>query len=93
VADFTTYEDTKIRGMGGLELLLAEHYALRGGYRFDQGAESHALSFGGGYIDRAFLLDVGVRRVVSGESSTTIVIGFTYHLESTGLAPDSADSF
>jgi hypothetical protein len=93
VADFTSYGDTKLRGMGGLELLLAEHYALRAGYRYDQGAESHSLGFGAGYIDRAFLIDFGVRRVVDGAAATAIVLGFTYHLESTGLTPSAADSF
>jgi hypothetical protein len=93
VADFTTYEDTKIRGMAGLELLLADHFALRGGYRYDQGAKSHALGFGAGYIERAFLIDFGVRRVVDGASATAVVLGFTYHLESTGLAPGATDDF
>jgi hypothetical protein len=73
--------------------LLADHYAFRAGYRYDQGAESHALGFGAGYIDRAFLIDFGVRRVVDGASATAIVLGFTYHLESTGLTPSAADSF
>lgn len=91
VMDFTTYGDTKLRGMGGAEVLIAEHYAIRGGYRYDQGASSHALSFGAGYIEPAFLVDVAVRRVVSGDAATTVVLGFTYHLESTGLTPSNDD--
>lgn len=93
VADFTTWEETRLRAMGGLDILLAQRFALRGGYRFDQGAESHAVSFGGGYIERAFLLDFGVRRVVRGETATAVVLGFTYHLETTGLTPSPGDTF
>ncbi|HEY8945549.1 MAG TPA: hypothetical protein VIM73_14875 [Polyangiaceae bacterium] len=93
VADFTTWNETKLRAMAGLEMLLAQRIALRGGYRYDQGAESHALSFGVGYIERAFLIDVGARRVISGDTATALVLGFTYHLETTGLAPSPADTF
>ena len=60
VADFTTGEESRLRAMLGLELLLADHYGVRGGYRFDEGAKSHALSLGAGYIDRAFIFDVAV---------------------------------
>lgn len=93
VADLTTWERTTLRAMGGLELLLAERFALRAGYRYDQGAESHAVSLGGGYIERAFLLDFGVRRTVTGPASTTAVFGFTYHFEATGLAPTAGETF
>ena len=50
VSDFTTWDKTTVRAMGGLELLLADKFALRGGYRYDDGAKSHAVSVGAGYI-------------------------------------------
>lgn len=93
VADFTTWDRTTVRPMVGLEGLFVDHAAVRLGYRFDQGARSHAVSIGGGYIDRAFDLDVGVRRVVSGDVTTTVTFGFTYHLEATGLTPAPSDTF
>ena len=93
VSDFTTWEEARLRAMLGLEVLLADHYGLRGGYRYDQGSESHALSGGIGYIDSAFIFDLALRRVVSGESATAIVFGFTYHLETTGLTPSPGDTF
>lgn len=93
VADLTTWEGTKLRAMLGVELLLADRIAVRGGYRYDAGAESHAAALGVGYIERAFLVDIAARRVVSGDTATAIVFGFTYHLETTGLAPSPADSF
>lgn len=93
LADFTTWEKTTLRAMGGFEFLAADHYPLRAGYRYDQGAKSHALSAGVGYIDKVFSAEVSVRRVVSGPKATTLVIGFTYHLESSGLTPSASDSF
>jgi opacity protein-like surface antigen len=93
VGDFTSWDDSKARAMLGLEVLLADHYALRGGYRYDQGAQSHGLGLGVGYIDRAFIFDIGLRRIVSGEEATTVVLGFTYHLETTGLTPSAGDTF
>jgi hypothetical protein len=31
--------------------------------------------------------------VISGDTATAVVLGFTYHLETTGLAPSPADTF
>jgi hypothetical protein len=93
VSDFSSYESTTVRAMVGLELLLANRYLLRGGYRYDQGADSHAGAAGAGYVDRAFSIDIGVRRVVSGDTATAVVLGFTYHLDSTGLTPSAGDTF
>ncbi|MEZ4222737.1 MAG: hypothetical protein R3B13_17480 [Polyangiaceae bacterium] len=93
VSDFTTWDTTKIRAMGGGELLLADNYPIRLGYRYDDGASSHAISGGVGYVDRAFSAEVAVRRVVAGDPATAIIFGFTYHVESSGLTPSAADSF
>ncbi|MFZ5890981.1 MAG: hypothetical protein ACOY0T_08015 [Myxococcota bacterium] len=93
LADFTTWEETRLRAMAGIELLLADHYALRGGYRYDQGPGSHALALGAAYIDRMFILDAAVRHAFSGGRSTAVVIGFTYHLESAGLTPGMGETF
>jgi len=93
VADFTTWDKTRVRAMGGLEVLLADHYSLRGGYRYDEGPKSHAFSAGAAYIDNMFQLDVAVRHSVVGGSSTTVVLGFTYHMESNGLSPTMGESF
>jgi len=93
ITDLTTWERTTIRPMAGLEGLFADHFSARLGYRFDQGAESHAVSAGAGYIDKAFDVDIALRRVVSGDVATTLVFGFTYHLEATGLTPAPSDTF
>ncbi|HMR78020.1 MAG TPA: hypothetical protein PKD61_23080, partial [Polyangiaceae bacterium] len=93
VSDFTTWDTAKVRAMGGGELLIADNYPIRLGYRYDDGAESHAISGGAGYVDRAFSAEFAVRRVVSGDQATAIIFGFTYHVESSGLTPSAADTF
>ncbi len=93
VNDFTTWDSSKVRAMGGFEFLAANNYPLRAGYRYDDGAKSHAISGGVGYVDRAFSADVAVRRVVSGDAATAIIFGFTYHVESSGLTPTGSDGF
>jgi opacity protein-like surface antigen len=93
VGDFESWEKTTLRAMGGIEALFADHVSARVGYRYDEGAGSHALSGGIGYIDRIFDVDAAVRRVVSGETATAIVLGFTYHLDSTGITPSPGEAF
>jgi hypothetical protein len=93
VADFTTFDDTAIRGMVGIETLLGGKYAVRAGYRYDTGFEAHALSGGLGYIAREFTAEAGVRHTFADPAATVLVVGFTYHLESTGFDPTPGDGF
>jgi hypothetical protein len=93
VADFSTWDSTKLRAMGGGEFLLGDHFPLRAGYRFDEGAKSHSLSAGFGYIDTSFGAEIAVRRVVSGDPATAIVFGFSYHLDSGGLSQGENETF
>jgi hypothetical protein len=99
LADFTTWDETTLRAMVGFEVVLAETYPLRAGYRYDEGAATHSLSLGAGYVDRALAAEVAVRReiigdrVAAGNAATAIVLGFRYHLESTGLTASPEDTF
>jgi len=93
VSDVRTWDKSKLRAMAGADVLLGDYVIVRGGYRYDQGAVSHSASLGLGYIDRSFSADLGVRRVLSGDSATAIVLTFTYHVESTGLTPTPNDTW
>lgn len=84
VWDFTTYEETSLRGMGGLEVLAAGQYPLRIGYRYDEGQGSHALSGGVGYAAREFSFDISARRILGDEGATVFFLGLRYHVESLG---------
>jgi hypothetical protein len=92
-ADFTTWDKTSTRAMAGGEVLLGDHFPLRAGYRYDDGAKSHSVSGGLGYIDTTFAAELAIRRIVSGERATAVVFGFTYHLDSGGLTQGENDSF
>ncbi|HEU4539393.1 MAG TPA: hypothetical protein VFS00_34980 [Polyangiaceae bacterium] len=81
LVDFTTYESSKWRASAGAELVAAEHFPLRLGYRFDEGQQSHALSGGVGYSDRQFGVSVSARRTLAGDASTTVVLGLEFLLD------------
>jgi opacity protein-like surface antigen len=93
LADFTTWDSTTLRAMGGAEVLLGDNYPLRAGYRYDQGAQTHALSIGAGYVDPKISLELGLRRTIIGPTVTTLVLGFTFHIEGTDFGRSSADGF
>lgn len=88
LGDFTTYGETKARAMLGGEYLAGDHFPVRAGYRYDEGAQSHALTGGFGYVDTAYEVDLALQRVIVGERATAIIIGFKYHVESGGLTPE-----
>jgi len=92
-ADFTTWDHTTTRAMAGGGVLLGDPFPLRAGYRYDDGAKSHSVSGGLGYIDTTFGAELAIRRVVSGDPATAIVFGFSYHLDSGGLSQGETDSF
>jgi len=86
VVDFDSWRQVTARLMAGGEYLAADHYPIRLGYRFDQGAGVHQLSGGFGYIGQELAAEISVRRTLSTTiNATMITIGLTYHLESSGL--------
>jgi|NGEPerStandDraft_6_1074524.scaffolds.fasta_scaffold00556_7 opacity protein-like surface antigen len=93
VADFTTWERTTMRLMAGAEYVLAEHYPLRAGYRWDSGLHAHAASAGLGYISSVFSLEVGARRSFGEFGATAIVFSFAYHVESSGVGSAGGESY
>ena len=93
VSDLVTWDKAKMRAMAGAELLLGDHAIVRGGYRYDDGAKSHSGSLGLGYIDKQFSADIGVRRILSGDAATAVVLSFTYHVESSGLTPTPSETW
>jgi opacity protein-like surface antigen len=93
VTDLVTWDNTTLRAMLGTEILFGDHVVARGGYRFDQGAESHSGRLGLGYIDKTFSADAAVRRVLVGDAVTAVMLTFTYHVESTGLTPTPSETW
>lgn len=86
ISDFTSHDKSQARLMGGGEVLLADAFPLRAGYRYDEWTGSHAISGGLGYVAPEFAVEGAMRAVVVGAPSLTIVIGLRYHLDSGGDA-------
>lgn len=86
VVDFDSWSDVTWRAMAGGEYLVANKYPLRLGYRYDHGAQVHAVSGGVGYVSTELSAELGVRRTLSTTiNSTMIALSLTYHLESSAL--------
>lgn len=99
LVDFTTWGSTRGRGMLGGEILLADRFPLRLGYRYDDGMKTHALGLGLGYVERKFSIELGGRRdIVADHPSTLIALGIRLFIDSGATASGNdqstgADSF
>jgi hypothetical protein len=94
LVDFTTFGKAKVRGMIGGELFLADAYALRLGYRYDDGTRTHAVSGGLGYIGKTWSLELGARRDVAGEHPATFfTLSLRFFYNSVALHQDQPDAF
>jgi hypothetical protein len=83
--DFTTYGSTRGRVMAGAEVFVSDHYALRGGWRYDAGTQINAASLGLGYIDPRWGVELGVRHDLIGAHSETLgVLSLRYFYDATG---------
>jgi hypothetical protein len=83
--DFSTYSSARGRYMAGGEYFVAERVPLRLGYRYDDGTKSHAVSFGAGYVDHKWSVELGIRRDVSADHPATVgVIGLRYFYDQAG---------
>lgn len=84
--DFTTFDEGKLRAMVGGELLVADVFPVRAGYQYDEAFGTHAVSGGVGYTSSEFSIDAGLRTLVEGPKSLTVIFGFKYHVDS-GVSP------
>lgn len=85
LVDFTTFGEARGRGMLGGEVLLADRFPIRAGYRYDAGMKTHALGLGAGYVDRKFSIEIGGRRdVVADHPATMLALGLRFFIDSGG---------
>jgi hypothetical protein len=83
--DFTTYDSPRGRVMAGGEVFLADHYALRAGWRYDAGTQINSPSVGFGYIDPRWGVELGVRTTSSRALAETLgVLSLRYFYDATG---------
>jgi hypothetical protein len=82
--DFTTYSSVQGRVMLGGEAFLADHYAIRAGYRYDTGLKVSTASLGLGYIDTRWSIEIAARRdLVSDHGATLGVLSLRYFYDAT----------
>lgn len=92
--DFTTFGSARARGMLGGEVLVADRFPLRAGYRYDAGMKTHAVSLGAGYVERKFSVELGGRRdVVADHPATLISLGVRFFIDSGAGSGDTGESF
>jgi hypothetical protein len=94
--DFTTYGGVRGRVMLGGELFVADHYALRAGWRYDGGVGVHTPSLGFGYVDPRWSVEMAVRHdLISDHASTFGVLSLRYFYDATGATTpaDAPDAF
>jgi hypothetical protein len=85
--DFTTWGKTRSRLMVGAELFLADRYALRAGWRYDDGTKLNGASLGFGYIDPRWSVEISARRdLTSDHGSTLAVLSLRYFYDAVGAA-------
>ncbi|HZF51520.1 MAG TPA: hypothetical protein VE093_22850 [Polyangiaceae bacterium] len=100
LADFGSYDGVTTRFMGGGEVLVGEHFPIRLGYKFDQGAKLHKKSAGLheiagglGYIGTEFAIEASIQRTLSDPGATTIVVGLAYYVETAGFMKAATEGF
>lgn len=94
--DFTTYSKVQGRLMGGAEVFLADHYAIRAGWRYDTGAAVHTPSLGFGYVDARWSIEVAGRHdLIADHASTFAVLSLRYFYDASGSTTpaDAQDAF
>jgi len=90
--DFTTWGKARGRLSAGGELFLADRYALRLGWQYDDGMKLNTPSLGLGYIDPRWSVELGLRRdLVSDHASTLGVLSLRYFYDALGTGATPAD--
>lgn len=77
VWDLRSYDQPKARVSGGLEFMVSR-VPLRGGYIWDQGRNTQAVTAGLGYVGDGFGLEGSLRQEVVGGSQSTLMLSLRY---------------
>lgn len=94
LVNLTNSDAPRWRSGTGVGWSVAERYALRFGYRYDQALATHAIGAGVSIADRAGALEVGVRRDVAGPfPATFIAVGFRVVMGGLGAGDGDSSTF
>ena len=81
LVDLTTFDSARVLGGGGLEFLAGGSVPLRAGYRYDSGRQLHSVTAGIGYVDQVFGADFSLRKDVTGDKATQLLVSVRYHVQ------------
>jgi opacity protein-like surface antigen len=81
LADLSTFESAAVLLGTGVELVLAEKFPLRVGYRGDLGREIHALTAGLAYRDQKVSVAFSMRQEFGAFSETILLLSFIGHVQ------------
>jgi hypothetical protein len=80
--DWSTYDEVAPLGMkyaAGAEVLIADAYVLRAGYRYEDIPDVHGIAAGVGYVSSALAIDFGFQQDLSGQrSDSRLGLSFRY---------------
>jgi len=83
--DWSSYDEVVAMGQKysfGGEVLLAEAYVLRAGYRYENVPDVHGVSAGIGYVNSSLAIDFGLQQDVSGSrGDTRLGLSFRYFVQ------------
>jgi hypothetical protein len=81
VLDFDRAESVKASYHGGIEVFLAERYAIRGGVLHDTIRDGTFVTGGLGFVSRKIGLDFGLRQMVDGGAETLVAFSVRLFLQ------------
>ncbi|MDP3273764.1 MAG: hypothetical protein Q8Q09_01120 [Deltaproteobacteria bacterium] len=77
--DFRSTNAIRGRYSGGAELFIASRYAIRAGYLFDDTrGGSQAVTFGAGYLDTSFGVELSLRQAIIPDMQSTLMLSVRY---------------
>jgi len=91
--DFRSTNAIRGRYSGGAELFIANRYAFRAGYLFDDTrGGSQAFTLGAGYVDPNFGIEIGYRQAVVPEMQTTLMLSVRYFYQAAAQQAQAAQA-
>jgi hypothetical protein len=83
--DWSSYDEVAAMGQKysfGAEVLIADAYVLRAGYRYENVPDVHGISAGVGYVNPSLAIDFGLQQDLSGSrGDTRLGLSFRYFVQ------------
>lgn len=81
LADLTTFDHTTVLYGAAVEAWIAERFPIRAGYRRDEGRKIHALSFGVGFVEARYGIELSLRQELGPYRQSVLLVSARYALD------------